>query len=156
MPAIVALFIGNRGDRSLFRQSRSKIADGVERFRLVVDDDAVVGCAALVWWTDRIAEVSGVAVDKRRQGEGVGTILIAQLVEEAQAEGAELLWLSTTKPGYFSRFGFELMSRWRLPLWVLLRKFRTVFQQPPNRWRSAVFGGHVFMCRPRGASPQAR
>ena len=66
-------------------------------------------------------------------------------MDVAAADGVQLLWLGTAKPQYFARFGFKPMSRWHLPLSLLIYKLWLVFRQPMERWIPAVFGRHVFM-----------
>ncbi len=55
------------------------------------------------------------------------------------------LWLGTEKVDYFRRFCFQPISRWDLPLSILLRKLWLVFGTPIDRWAPALFGRHVIM-----------
>lgn len=91
------------------------------------------------------AEILAVAVEPDVQGKGVGSALLRGCVERAIERRVEFLWLATAKPAYFAKFGFRAISRWRLPLTVLLTKLWLIFQQPPSRWLPALFGRHTFM-----------
>jgi hypothetical protein len=59
------------------------------------------------------------------------------------------VWLGTTKPQFFARFGFAPFSRWDLPLVVLLGKLPGVFRQPVARWPGALFGQFAYLRRDR-------
>jgi predicted N-acetyltransferase YhbS len=48
----------------------------------------------------------------------VGACLINTLLQAEKR--ARVVWLSTAKPDYFARFGFRPMSRWQLPIGVLV------------------------------------
>lgn len=63
----------------------------------------------------------------------------------ADSSGIRDLWLATMKPEYFSRYGFQPVSRWGSPASALLRKLRQTLRQPSGRWLPALFGRHTFM-----------
>jgi hypothetical protein len=71
----------------------------------------------------------------------------------AVPRASRILWLSTEKPGYFERFGFERFSKWALPLPILLSKLGLVFQQGPSRWWPLLTGAPIFMRHTRATSP---
>ena len=82
-------------------------------------DGVVHGCAALHAWGERSAEIAGVAVDPRYAQLGIGAKLIARLSEKAGEEGAQKLFVLTT----------------RTADWFLARGFRegSVADLPPER-----------------------
>ncbi len=145
VPAIAQLLEANRRDRSLFQQTEAQIRAAIGTFYVAIRDGEIIGSTALAHYGDGVAEILAVCVHPRFHGKGVGGSLIRHVTSAAREEGVRLLWLGTAKPGYFSRFGFTIMSRWRLPLSLLLYKLRLVFGQPLPRWLPAIFGQHVFM-----------
>ncbi len=137
----------NRHDISLFQQPLWRIRRDINDFVVAeADDGAVVGCSAVHWHTQDNAEILAVSVAPTHQGTGVGKALIAKCVE--WAEGGGDVWLSTKKPGYFSRLGFRSISMWSLPLSVLLYKLRLVIEQPISRWIPALTRGSFMRQRP--------
>jgi amino-acid N-acetyltransferase len=145
--AIVDVLDANRADRSLFQQPEHQVRRTLGDFIVATGDaDVVAGCAALHWHTPQNAEILAVAVSPDAQGKGVGGLLMKACISLANAgPTAPLLWLATAKPDYFARFGFQPVSRFRLPAGVLWTKFRLVFQQPVGRWAPALAGRHMFM-----------
>ncbi|HEY1693006.1 MAG TPA: GNAT family N-acetyltransferase [Polyangiaceae bacterium] len=149
------MLTANAGDRSLFQQPDHQVRRTIDDFLLAEGEEGrIIGCAALHWHRPANAEILAVAVEPELQGKGVGSALLRACIEHAAGKAAEFLWLATAKPGYFARFGFQPISRWRLPLVVLLTKLRLIFQQPPARWLPAIFGRHTFMRYARGAAPK--
>jgi amino-acid N-acetyltransferase len=112
-----------------------------------VRDQSIVGCAALKVIRDH-GEILAVAVSPAAHGHGIGGALMRACIDRAATHGVRVVWLATAKPSYFARFGFVRMSKWRLPLRVLLGKLRLIFEQPVRRWLPALFGRHTFMRLP--------
>ncbi|HJZ66827.1 MAG TPA: GNAT family N-acetyltransferase [Blastocatellia bacterium] len=148
---IVAVLRANQDDRSLFQRSAANVGRHLRDF-LVAKDAAgrIVGCAAVHRYSTTLAEVLSVAVLPKAQGQQVGRGLVDACLRRGEALGVTWLWLATLKPGYFARFGFEPMSRWGLPAWVLWAKLRQVFEQTPDHWFPSLMGRQTFMRRACG------
>ena len=151
--AISSVLAANRDDPGLFQESASVVAHTLEDFFVARNEAGeVVGCAGLHRDSAELAEVYAVAVTPHCQGQGIGKHLMQACHERARSSSIRHLWLATLKPTYFSRYGFEPMSRWKLPTSVLVRKLRQTFRQPSSRWLPALFGRHTFMrCEGRPA-----
>jgi N-acetylglutamate synthase-like GNAT family acetyltransferase len=118
----------------------------LDDFLLAVDEQgALLGCAALHLHAATNGEILAVAVAPALQQRGTGTALVRACVERAAEQAVAFVWLATAKPEYFARFGFRVISRWNLPLVVLMNKLGLVFQQPIPRWLPALLGRHTFM-----------
>jgi amino-acid N-acetyltransferase len=144
---IAAVLRANLSDPSLFQRSAADLERSIRDFRVAVLGDQVVGCVCLHYDRADLAELGTVAVHPSQQGRGVGSRLVAESLACADGKGCRRVWLATTKPGYFGRFGFCVVSPWGLPWLVLLSKLPRVFRQRPARW-SAVLGGRlVYMQR---------
>jgi amino-acid N-acetyltransferase len=73
-------------------------------------DGAVVGCGALhVMWDD-LAELRTVAVDERRQGAGVGHLIVDELLDRARAVGVSRVFVLTFAVAFFASHGFTEIS----------------------------------------------
>jgi len=145
VPAIHAVLASNAADTSLFQQSAAQIARAWGEFVVAEDGGAIVGCAEVHWHASTTAEILAVAVAAGAHRRGTGSALVAACIARARGRGATLIWLATAKPAYFARFGFQPMSRLRLPTGVLVTKLRLVFGQRAARWLPALFGRHTIM-----------
>ncbi len=149
LDSILATMSANRGDPSLFQQPAHQVDQHLREFMVARQDEAVVGCIQVHRHPFGSVEILAVAVHPDLQGRGVGQALMRAAVERARSLTEGRIWLGTAKPEYFARYGFSPMTRWRLPLVVLVGKLVRVVQQPVARWLPAVFGRHVFMSGPR-------
>jgi len=143
---IISVLLANRHDPSIFLRSEGDVRQNRRDFIVAKDRlGQVVGCAAVHAYSPTLGEILSVAVVPEFQGQGIGGRLVEECLRRARANGIEHLWLATVKPGYFARFGFKPISRWKLPVSVLLYKLRQVFQQPWERWLPALSGRFQFM-----------
>ena len=151
--AISSVLAANRDDPGLFQESATAVVRTLGDFFVARNKAGeIVGCAGLHRDSPEVAEVYALAVTPQCQGQGIGRQLMQACQQHARAGGFRHLWLATVKPGYFSRYGFQPISRWELPASVLLRKLRQTFQQPAARWQPALFGRHTFMRKTLGAT----
>jgi amino-acid N-acetyltransferase len=151
--AVTSVLAANRNDPGLFQESATAVARTLGDFFVARNEAGeIVGCAGLHRDSPEEAEVYAVAVTPPCQGQGIGRQLMQVCQQRARAGGFRHLWLATAKPGYFSRYGFQPISRWELPASALLRKLCQTFQQPGGRWLPALFGRHTFMRKTLGAT----
>jgi len=83
-------------------------------FWSVWDDDTLVGCGAVKRLEETHAEVKSMRTTQGRQGTGIGSALLAHMVDEARSMGFTRLSLETGSGEFFerarrlyTRFGFE-------------------------------------------------
>jgi amino-acid N-acetyltransferase len=95
-------------DRILLSKATVALFEDVQEFVVAEDDSGtVVGCAALhVLWED-LAEVRTVAVDPKRQGGGVGRLLLEEIIRRGREVGVRRLFCLTFAVDFFARAGFE-------------------------------------------------
>jgi len=82
--------------------------EDVQEFLVAAGPDGeVVGCGALhVMWED-LAEVRTLAVDPSMKGEGVGHLLLEELLERARGLGVRRVFCLTFEVEFFGRHGFR-------------------------------------------------
>jgi N-acetylglutamate synthase-like GNAT family acetyltransferase len=143
---ILELLQSNFSEVSLFQQPLREVRKNLSEYVLAEDvTGSLIGCAQIHWYPRGIVEILAVAIYFNSQGKGIGSALMTRCVDSIIPKKPRFLWLATLKPGYFSRFGFEPMSKWKLPPNVLCHKFFLVFQQPILRWLPALIGRPTFM-----------
>jgi amino-acid N-acetyltransferase len=145
---IVSVLHSNRDDPALFLRSLRNITRHLADFIVARDASGrVLACAAVDNCHPALGEILSVAVHPAAQRRGLGSALMEECIRKASGLGVEQLWLATSKPDFFSQFGFEPISRWQLPAAVLLNKLVQVAGQPLRRWLPALTGSFVFMAR---------
>lgn len=136
----------NREDTSLAQQPLTLVERNLGEFLVVRGAEGqVIGCTQVKQHRPGYVEILAVSIRPEAQGQGVGGLLMRRAVEVALESNPKLLWLSTEKPDYFGRYGFERSSMWTVPLPILIGKLRVVFRQRISRWIPAIFIRTVFM-----------
>ncbi len=100
----------------LVRRSRKTLETEIDRFRVLVKDGMVLGCAALYPYGDDMAELACVAIhDEYRRGQR-GDRLLNTLVSEAKGQGIKKLFVLTTRTAqWFEERGFKAANIDDLP-----------------------------------------
>ncbi len=105
--AIRALVAPLAERRVLLNKEAVAYYESVTDFVVAEVDGRVVGCGALhVLWED-LGEVRTLAVDESVLGSGVGSAVLARLVERARRLGLSRLFCLTFETAFFTRHGFE-------------------------------------------------
>ena len=84
----------------------NEVAENLRDFFIYGKDNAVVGCAALHIFSDKLSEIRSLAVDPGHISEGIGTRLVEACLKEAGALGIKSVFVLTQKSNFFKRFGF--------------------------------------------------
>lgn len=92
----------------------------LDRYVVATDRDAVVGMGALKPYSPDLAEVIAVAVDPAHQGNGVGKLVVTQLIERARRLGMHEAFALTRRPFFFHRLGFRPADKSLFPQKVWL------------------------------------
>lgn len=75
----------------------------------------VIACGALEFITDGLAEIRSVAVDPEAPRMGAGSLVVEQLLIEAEARRLREVILLTKAPAFFARCGFTEVAHADLP-----------------------------------------
>lgn len=103
----------NRGD--MLSRSLSELYESLRDFYVAVEDDRLLGTAALhIVWND-LAEVRSVAVSEDAGRKGIGSRLVQACISEARDIGLGRIFCLTYKPDFFAKFGFRLVDKSELP-----------------------------------------
>jgi len=114
-PAICELVNYHAERGRMLHRSLESIYAMLRDFLVAEDGGRVVGCAAVaVFWSD-LAEVKSLAVAPDRQGQGIGSLLLAAALEDAASLGVRRLFALTYEREFFARHGFEVIGRDTLP-----------------------------------------
>lgn len=99
----------------LLPRTAAHLAREIERYVVATDGDRVVGTGALKPYSPDLAEVIALAVEPAYQGQGVGRLMVENLLKVAAELGIGEVFALTRRPGFFYRLGFTLASKERFP-----------------------------------------
>ena len=100
----------------LVRRSREVLETEIDRFRILVKDGMVLGCAAMYPYGNKMAELACVAVHNEYRGGDRGDRLLKTFETEAKNQGLERLFVLTTQTAqWFEERGFKAASVDELP-----------------------------------------
>ena len=107
---------GTKGE--LLPRPLSVLYDHVRDFSVYVDNKKgrIVGCCALQFCWEDLAEIRSLAVQPEYQHQKIGSMLTEAVLEEAESFGVKKVFALTYRPGFFNRFGFLEIDRSELPL----------------------------------------
>ena len=106
---------GEKGE--LLSRPLSELYDHLRDFYVYDSgEDGVIGCCALQFCWEDLAEIRSLAVHPDHLGKKIGTRLAETAIQEAIEYGIEKLFTLTYKPDFFKQFEFEIIDRSLLPL----------------------------------------
>jgi len=111
-------FFARQGE--MLPRSKHQIYQHIASFVVAEVDGELAGCGVLqVLWED-LAEIRSLAVLPRFQREGLGSRLVARLLDEAQFLGLRRVFALTYVADFFQHLGFHHIDRDTLPqkIWL--------------------------------------
>jgi amino-acid N-acetyltransferase len=102
-------------DGLVLSRSLMEIFEAIRDFYVFVEEDRVVGAAALnICWED-LAEVRSLVVHEDYGGRGVGKHLVEACLSEARQLGIGRIFALTYQQVFFEKLGFEVIEKSELP-----------------------------------------
>lgn len=127
-------------DDSLLYRSIKDINYFLDTFLVGEVDGVIAGCVAVHSYSRDLCEVRSHVVDPNYRGKGVGIALLRQALAQAKKQFPKI-WMDAKKISMLvDLFGFEPISRTKMPFSVLLVKLRWVFNQDFDRWVPSLTG----------------
>jgi len=74
-------------------------------------DGAVVGCGSLCKLGDELVEIRSLGIAEGYKGQGLGSMLVKQLVEEARVQGIPKVMALTYEVSFFLKNGFNVVEK---------------------------------------------
>jgi amino-acid N-acetyltransferase len=96
----------------------SALYDHVRSFSVCVDErkNLIVGCCALQFCWEDLAEIRSLAVHPNYQGKNIGSDLTKTVLSEAKTFETKKVFTLTYRPEFFQKFGFAQIDRTALPI----------------------------------------
>jgi amino-acid N-acetyltransferase len=107
---------GEKGE--LLSRPLSELYDHVRDFMLYIEegDGKILGCCALQFCWEDLAEIRSLAVHPDHVRKKIGTRLTEAALAEAKTFHIKQVFALTYKPAFFEKFGFVKIDRSKLPL----------------------------------------
>lgn len=96
-------------------RSLNELFEHLRDFWVCEEGAKIIGCCALHVTWDELAEVKALAVQRNKQGKGIGRQLVEVCLREAVQLGAKKVFALTYKPEFFKKFGFKRIKHAGLP-----------------------------------------
>jgi amino-acid N-acetyltransferase len=106
---MLALIDANREAGHLLPRTLDDLMTHAPRFLVVEREGRLIGCAELAPLSPTVAEVRSLVVDAAERGQGLGSLLVAELGARARREGFATLCAFTHQPAHFVRLGFSIV-----------------------------------------------
>ncbi len=115
VPELYRLINHYAGEHVLLPRSLTDLYENVWEFTVAERDGQMLGCGALKFYNQEIAEVRSLCVDTALKSNGIGRTITESLVEEAKRYGLKTVFALTVTPGFFEKLGFRETPRERFP-----------------------------------------
>lgn len=99
----------------MLRRPLPQVYETIRDFHVALQDDRLIGCAALHVFSLELGEIKSLAVASEAQGDGVGSALIDRCLTEARELGLRRVFALVLRESLFQRAGFVVVDRDSLP-----------------------------------------
>ena len=114
-PAIMKIVNRFAARELMLPRPLNEVYENLRDFFLYEQEGRILGCAALhVTWVG-LGEIRSLAVDEESQGQGIGTRLVQECLQEARQLGMKRVFVLTYMPPFFHNLGFRDYSKDELP-----------------------------------------
>lgn len=109
------LLLAYAKDGLVLSRSLMEIFEAIRDFYVFVENEQVVGAAALnICWED-LAEVRSLVVHENSGGRGIGKHLVEACLSEARQLGIGRVFALTYQQTFFEKLGFQVIEKSELP-----------------------------------------
>jgi amino-acid N-acetyltransferase len=113
---MLALINSYAANGIMLPRTEFEISENIRDFSVLYQQDRLVGCGALHFYTPTSAEVRSLAVLPALKQHGIGRTVVETLENEARANDLHAIFAFTYVPQFFTRLGFAEVERGELPL----------------------------------------
>jgi amino-acid N-acetyltransferase len=118
VPALFKLISRYALKQVLLPRPLTNLYEDVWEFTVAEEDGRLLGCGALKFYSQELAEIRSLCVDEQLKSKGVGRKLTEALLDEAERYGLKTVFALTVVPAFFDKLGFQESPRERFPVKV--------------------------------------
>ena len=118
VPALFELINRFAEERLMLPRTLADLYENLWAFSVAVEGGQVLGCGALKFYSQELAEIRSLCVETGRASRGVGSALVERLLDEAEGFRLKTVFALTLVPEFFGKCGFREAPREQFPLKV--------------------------------------
>jgi amino-acid N-acetyltransferase len=118
VPALFKLINRYVAEQVLLPRPVTNLYEDVWEFTVAEEDGELLGCGALKFYNQELAEIRSLCVDEQFKSKGVGRMLTEALMDEAERYGVKTVFALTVVPAFFEKLGFQKAARESFPVKV--------------------------------------
>lgn len=99
----------------LLIRTPTSICEDILSFYVAIENDEVVGVGSLYIYDESLCEIRSLAVSADHMQKGIGKKITQKIVEDAQLLGINNMISLTYQVEFFSKLGFEVISKETIP-----------------------------------------
>lgn len=115
VPELYRLINHYAAERVTLPRTLTDLYENVWEFTVAEENGKLLGCGALKFYSQEIAEVRSLCVDARLRSNGVGRKIAQSLLLEAERFGLKTVFALTVAPAFFGKLGFREVPRESFP-----------------------------------------
>ena len=96
-------------------RSRNAIYENLRDYIVAVENNHLIGCGALHFVWDRLAEIRSLAVDSELKCTGIGSKIVELLEKVGIEHGVKMFFTLTYQPGSFAKCNYIETAKEKLP-----------------------------------------
>jgi amino-acid N-acetyltransferase len=101
---------------TMLPRTEFEMAENIRDFMVACEENRIVGCGALHFYTPQSGEIRSLAVEPGLKTRGIGRLLVETLEAEAREHDLVSIFAFTYVDGFFRKLGFAEVDRGELPL----------------------------------------
>ncbi|NTU67737.1 MAG: N-acetyltransferase [Chlorobiaceae bacterium] len=113
--AISQITASYAGKGLMLKRPVENIIEDIRNFFVAEYQGKVIGCCAVAFYTERLAEIRSLAVVEEFKGARIGRLLIEKAESVLGEEGVREVFVLTLNPGFFGRMGYKDIDKEYFP-----------------------------------------
>ena len=116
VPKLFELINRYARENVMLPRTLSDLYESVREFSVAEEDGRVLGCGALKFYNEELAEIRSLCVEPGSETHGMGSALLKLLLDEADRFVLKKVFALTLAPGFFEKCAFSETLREKIPL----------------------------------------
>lgn len=96
-------------------RSVESVIEDIRNFLVAVENEKVIGCCMISFFTTEFAEIRSVAVLQKYRNQGIGKKLISEAEEILHEEKIQYAFVLTLNEPFFKNLGYQRIDKSRFP-----------------------------------------